>query len=233
MSFLEQSNRPSPASMAAVIGVHAGIGALLLAGLTVGGVIKAPDKNLPANTFPTDPPPPPPTEPTPREAQPRPPANNPPANNPPTAPRPEINVNTRPIDFRTTEVILPSVPIPRPGPIIIDPPAPKPLPTPQQPAFDPVSAKPRNDPGAWLRDNDYKSSWARRDLTGTARFRLDISKAGTITGCRVTGSTGHSELDAATCVLLEKRAKFEPARGRQGEPVAGTYSGAVRWELPD
>ena len=231
MSYLEQTRKPSPTSLMAVIGIHAGIGSLLVAGLTVSGVIATPERPVPTFDIPDvppPPPPPPPTDPTPRTSQP-----DVSASNPITVPAPDVRINPSPPRFNTTDLILPPVPTPRPGPITLDPPAPKPLPSPQEPAFDPVSAKPRNDPGGWLRNNDYKSSWARRELTGTARFRLDISKTGTITGCRVTGTTGHGELDAATCVLLEKRARFEPARGRQGEPVAGTYSGAVRWELPD
>ena len=232
MSYIDQSNRPSPGSMAAVIGIHVGIGGLLIAGLTVSGVIKTPDENLPANTFPITPPPPPPPPPpeaTPREANPTSSTTSPPT----TTPRPDINVNPRPTEFRTTELILPPIPNVQPGPAPIDLPPPKPLPSPRETGFDPVGAKPRNDPGAWLRDSDYKSSWARRDLAGVARFQLDISKTGTITGCRVTGSTGHSELDDATCGLLQKRARFEPARGKQGEPVASKYAGAVRWELPN
>ncbi len=232
MSYIDQSSRPSPASMAAVIGIHVGIGGLLIAGLTVSGVIAEIDKPLPVTEFPVTPPPPPPPPPTP-DTTPR--QSDPvtPATNPPAAPRPDININPRPTEFSTTELILPPIPNVQPGPIRLDPPPPRPLPSPQETGFDPVGAKPRNDPGAWLRDSDYKSSWARRDLTGVARFQLDISKTGTITGCRVTGSTGHSELDDATCVLLQKRAQFEPARGKQGEPIAGRYAGAVRWELPN
>ena len=222
MSYIDQSTRPSPAGMAAVIGVHAAIGAILVAGLTVTGTIPANITSTEATNIPIEPPPP-----TPPEA-----IDPQPAPKDTTvihAPKPPRDLTVRDTYIETTPIIVPTVPtvptVPGTG---LELPRPDP-----RPSFDPVGAKPRNDPGAWLRDNDYKSSWARRDLTGTARFRLDISKAGTITGCRVTGSTGHSELDAATCVLLEKRAEFEPARGRQGEPVAGTYSGAVRWELPD
>ena len=231
MSYLDQSSRPSPGSMAAVIAIHAGLGAALILGLTVSGVIETPDRPVPTYDIkdaPPPPPPPPPPEPTPRDVAP-----DTPASNPVNVPMPDIKINTTPPTYPTTDLILPPVPTPRPGPITLDPPAPKPLPSPQEPAFDPVGAKPRNNPGLWLRDSDYKSSWARRDLTGVARFKLDISKTGTITGCRLTGSTGHAELDDATCGLLQKRAKFEPARGNQGEPVAGSYVGAVRWELPN
>ncbi len=39
MSYTDQTRGPSPASMAAVIGVHAAIGASLVAGLTVSGTV--------------------------------------------------------------------------------------------------------------------------------------------------------------------------------------------------
>ncbi|MBU1606453.1 MAG: energy transducer TonB, partial [Alphaproteobacteria bacterium] len=71
------------------------------------------------------------------------------------------------------------------------------------------------------------------ELTGTARFRLEIAADGRVTGCAITGSTGHAALDTATCRLLEQRARFEPARNSNGDAVAGSFVNAVRWELPD
>ena len=56
---------------------------------------------------------------------------------------------------------------------------------------------------------------------------------GRVSGCTITGSSGYSALDAATCALVIKRAKFQPARGGEGEPVAGSYSNAIDWQLPD
>ncbi len=221
MSYVDQSRRPSPASMAAVIGVHAAIGAALIAGLTVSGAVPEIVTKLGATNIPIDPPPPPPTadpvEPSASEATP------PMVQAPPT----KLDINPAETTFETTPFIIPSLPSVTPGTNLE---LPKPSP---QPSFDPVGAKPRNDPARWLTDNDYRSSWARRDLTGTARFRLEIAASGKVTNCTITGSTGHSELDAATCSLVIKRARFEPARGSNGEPVSGTYSSAVKWELPN
>jgi periplasmic protein TonB len=70
-------------------------------------------------------------------------------------------------------------------------------------------------------------------MTGKARFRLEIAADGRVTGCTITASSGHPQLDAATCALVSKRAKFQPARGSNGEPVAGTYSNAIDWQLPE
>ena len=81
--------------------------------------------------------------------------------------------------------------------------------------------------------NDYRSSWIAREMTGTARFRLDIGTTGRVESCAITASSGHADLDRATCALLTARARFAPARDETGAAVRGTYANAVRWTLPD
>lgn len=220
MSYVDQSRRPSPASMVAVVGVHAAIAAALVAGLTVSGVIATEEGPLISNEFKLPKPPPPePEEPVEsRATQPVDPVVH--------IPQPKLDIAPVEPTIPSTPLVFPPVPRPSPG---LGLELPKPTP---QPGFDPVAAKPRNDPSRWLSNDDYRPSWARRELTGIARFRLEIAASGKITDCRVTGSTGHAELDQATCALVSRRARFEPARGTSGEPVAGNYAGTVRWELP-
>ena len=70
MSYVDHSHRPSPASMVAVIGVHAAIGAILVAGLTVTGTVPDIVTRIGATNIPVAPPPPKPPEPAePRPAQ--------------------------------------------------------------------------------------------------------------------------------------------------------------------
>ena len=217
------NRKASPAGMIAAIGVQAAIGFAVITGLSVtAGIIEKPEILDTWDVKVEPPPPAPPPPETPREQTPEVPTTP-----PITVPKPDLKLSDVTPVIPTTDLILPPQPIPQPGPT--RPVTPSPTPT----GFDPVSARPRNDPGAWLSDRDYKSSWARRDLTGTATFKLDIAVTGKVTGCQVIRSTGHSELDDATCVLVQKRAKFEPARGRSGEPVAGSYTGSVLWQLPD
>ena len=59
MSYVDQTRRPSPAGMAAVIGVHAAVGALLVTGLTVTGTLPQIVNDLDATNIPIEPPPPP------------------------------------------------------------------------------------------------------------------------------------------------------------------------------
>ncbi|MEH6723042.1 MAG: TonB family protein [Qipengyuania sp.] len=219
MSYTDQTRGPSSASMAAVIGVHAAIGAILVAGLTVSGTVPDIITPIDATNFPIDPPPPKPpeqTQPNPRDTvQPR-----------PQTPVPPINVKT------TETTPLPPLPLPTFPPL--DFPSGKEAAKPEPiSSFTPVGAKPRNDPAAWLSTDDYRPSWVRREMTGLARFRLEIAANGRVTDCTVTGSTGHGVLDTATCKLVTQRARFEPARSGTGEAVASSYSGAVLWQLPE
>lgn len=226
MSFVDQKRGPSPTGIASAIIVQAAIGAAVITGLSVTQFVQ---ENGEKEMEPIEYKLPPPPEPEPiHEPQTR--------QQPEVASQPPITQPNPPIDFElpkatyeTTDKII-ERPIIIDAPRVIEKPPAPPAPV---PSFNPVTAKPRNDPGAWLSDRDYKSAWARRELTGVASFQLDIAATGRVTGCRITGSTGHSELDQATCALIQRRARFEPARGSNGEPVAGSFSSSVRWQLPD
>lgn len=219
MSYIDQSRSPSPASMMAVIGVHAAMAAALVAGLTVSGIIPPP--HIDVDTFDVPVPPPPTPDPTVE------PKDEAPALPDVFVPQPKLPLDHVEPKIPTSDITPSPFPTPQPGKFDIE----TPKITPGL-SFDPVSAKPRNDPSRWLSDRDYRPNWARQELTGTARFRLEIAADGRVEGCRITGSTGHSSLDEATCALVTRRARFEPARGVQGEPVRGVYNGAVVWQLP-
>ena len=103
MSYIDQSTRPSPAGMAAVIGVHAAIGAILVAGLTVTGTIPAIITSTEATNIPIEPPPP-----TPPEA-----IDPQPAPKDTTvihAPKPPRDLTVRDTYIETTPIIVPTVP---------------------------------------------------------------------------------------------------------------------------
>ena len=145
------------------------------------------------------------------------------------SPRPIIDVSPVKPMVDTTDIILPPVdiqprvfPTPTPGPTLS-----------ARPLSDPVSAKPIGNPGKWVTVDDYRSSWINRELTGTARFRLEVGAGGKVDTCTITASSGHPELDKATCALVSQRARFEPAKDNTGAKVSGSYSNSVRWELPE
>jgi protein TonB len=71
----------------------------------------------------------------------------------------------------------------------------------------------------------------QQEREGTTGFRVTIGVDGRVIDCTVTQSSGHDDLDAATCTNVKRRARFEPAV-RNGEKVQGTYSNRVRWQIP-
>ena len=96
-----------------------------------------------------------------------------------------------------------------------------------------MAARPANNARAWVTQSDYRSSWISRDYAGTVGFRLNVGASGRVEGCSVTQSSGVAALDEATCQLVTRRARFDPAKNGEGRAVAGSYNGAVRWQLPD
>ncbi len=231
MAYADQTRRPSPASMIAVVAVHAAIGTALITGLSFTGVLTPPPKPLTGAQIELPKPPPPEPSPEP-QPEPRPQARDP--VDPIVAPKPPLSFAKPASPFETTEIIIPRGPIIRlPGSDLPAAPAPQPTTPSTTNGVTPLAARPRNDPGRWITTNDYRSIWIARELTGTARFRLAIAHDGRVTECTITGSTGHTALDTATCRLLEQRARFEPARNSSGDAVASSYTSAVSWELPD
>ena len=116
----------------------------------------------------------------------------------------------------TNELVLPPVPVP-PAPL---------------PAYEPKSAVPRGNPGAWVTPNDYPSRELKMGNEGLTRFRLEIGTDGRVTDCTITASSGHPGLDEAACKLVSRRARFEAATGSDGAKTSGRYENAIRWEIP-
>lgn len=222
MAYLQHTSwKDRPGQVAGVVAVHALVGYALVTGLSFTGFAPEADKLgsyfVPDVELPPPPPPDPEVDPAQKVATPM------------HAPVPPVDLGPQRPPVDVTDVI---VPVPEPIPYVV------PQPTPQpgiaaKPAFDPVGARPKGNPANWVTVNDYRSSWINREMTGTARFRLEVGASGRVESCAITVSSGHPELDKATCALVAQRARFEPARDASGAAVAGSYANAVRWELPE
>lgn len=156
-----------------------------------------------------------------KEEEPPPPPPKVEAPPPPVAPPVKIDVSTRPPAIET--VATP----PPPAPIVLAPPPP--APPPKGPT---TAAEPRGNPGTWATTNDYPSRALREERSGTTGFRVTVDTNGRVIDCQVTSSSGHADLDQATCQNVTRRARFRPAM-EDGQPVQGTYSNRVRWVIPD
>ncbi len=82
-----------------------------------------------------------------------------------------------------------------------------------------------------IRNSDYPDAASRANAGGTVEVRLAIAVDGRVTACSVMRSSGRSDLDSATCRLVQRRFRFHPARNSAGEAVAGSYGWRQRWWL--
>ena len=211
------SNRTAAIIIVALI--HIALGYALVTGLAY-NVIKKAAEDL--KTFDVvDEPPPPPEEPPPPPEQ----TEVPP---PPqvVAPPPIVRTNTVAPPIISTPVAPPPVitPVARPAP-----PAP---PAPPKPVIS-QAARARANLTSLFSTDDYPQSAIRNEEQGTTAVRLTIGTGGRVEGCDITSSSGSSALDQATCNIIRRRARYTPAKDQAGNPITGTDSARIRWELPE
>ncbi len=162
------------------------------------------------------------------EVEPPPPPPDQPITPPPVVTPPPL-VRTPPTSAPTITTTNTPPPIFNPTPIVAPPPAP---PAPPPAPSKASGASPRGNPGSWATPNDYPARALREERAGTTRFRVSIGPDGRVTDCQITGSSGHADLDEATCKNVTRRARFKPALDAAGNAISDTYSNAVRWEIP-
>ncbi|MEL6239283.1 MAG: TonB family protein [Pseudomonadota bacterium] len=229
MNYAAQSRMPNAGALVGSLAIPAGIGALLVTGLAVTYALPVPKDNpigVTVTPEPIDLPPPEVVEPETPEPTTQQQASKPVAPDTPFVFDPGPAVQTDPIDaLDDTLVLLPPVDLPGD---LAGPPGPAP-----SPLAEPTAAVPRGNPGDWITTSDYRTSWLNRGFEGTARFTLAIDARGRVSDCAITASTGHSVLDGATCRLLTRRARFNPARDGAGEKVPGTFSSSITWRIPE
>lgn len=80
--------------------------------------------------------------------------------------------------------------------------------------------------------DDYPASAERNGEEGTVQAQLTVGPDGRVSACKVIRSSGFSALDNATCSILERRARFTPARDAARKPVEDrVVTPPVRWQL--
>jgi len=197
-----------------VVVIQFALGYAIVTGLAY-NIIKKASENL--KTFEVEEQPPPPEKPPP------PPKDMPKVPPPPMTPPPLVRMEAPPPPIQTVTAI--------PPPVYIPPVAPAPPPPPPPPRKV-ESARARGDVRSLFSSDDYPASAQSAGAEGSAQAQLTIGTDGRVVGCSLVRSTGNGALDAATCNILRRRAKFTPARDSSGNPTTDTYTTpTIVWRL--
>ena len=84
----------------------------------------------------------------------------------------------------------------------------------------------------YFSNGDYPAEALRGHQSGRTTVRLDIGPEGRVTACSLLASSGHRSLDDRTCLILSRRARFEPALDAAGAPTSAPQVARVRWNAP-
>lgn len=190
--------------------LHVGLGYAFVTGLALKAVKSIIEPLESVNIEDEAPPPEEPPPPPPQEME-----------IPPFVPPPEVTIQS---DAPPPPTISTQQRVQQIAPPVVAPPAP-----PAPPAIAPTPATPRGRGNAFSED-DYPSASRRAEEEGVARVRYTIGTNGRVTACEVIQSSGFPRLDDATCNVIERRFRFNPAT-RNGEPVTETKTQPVRWQL--
>jgi len=216
MSYLDQTSRNKPRTIAAVAILHAGLGYLIVSGLAITVIGHVPGVTVAENY--EDPPAPPPVDtiPPPRTER---------TNTLPKAADPIVEINpTNVTDVDIIRVEPDKVVAVDPGPVVPPPPV--------QTKNLTRAVEPGGGRGTWVTSEDYPPGPLREGVTGTVGISVAIGIDGRVQGCEVTKSSGNAQLDDSTCRIYARRARFKPALDAEGKPATAHFSDRIRWELP-
>ena len=230
MAYVDQQGLTRSKLIALIIAISivAAIGLAMVLGLTISAVKEAVEKVTTVDIEDPEEPEEEPEEPPPPED------TSPP---PPVAPPPPVSLRNTPDPVENIPDPPPPSPVntdpPRPAPTGTPAPRPTPTPTPTPPPPDlSAGATPQNQ-GRWASQisNNYPSAALRREEEGTVGVAVTIGANGRVTGCSVTRSSGSSRLDSAACSGMQRYARFNPAKDRNGNPTTGSYSTSITYRL--
>ena len=82
-----------------------------------------------------------------------------------------------------------------------------------------------------IRTEDYPGLAVRRMQMGTSGIMLLIDESGAVKDCTLTEASGVAVLDSTTCLIISRRAKFQPAIGLDGKPAKSAFTQTITWRL--
>ncbi|WP_084251318.1 energy transducer TonB [Sphingomonas pruni] len=92
--------------------------------------------------------------------------------------------------------------------------------------------EPRLKSGRMRRGDVPDAIWDQIDREATVGVRYFVNVDGSVSGCRVTRSSGIVALDGLTCRLMEQRYRYKPSYDEDGRPVRSIVYHNFTWEAP-
>jgi len=80
--------------------------------------------------------------------------------------------------------------------------------------------------------DDYPHSAVKSGAMGETHALVTVGINGRASDCRIIRTSGHRDLDSASCNIVTRRVRFTPARTSDGALVLGPAYLTMRWELP-
>lgn len=95
-----------------------------------------------------------------------------------------------------------------------------------------LASPPVPEPGRRLfHAEDYPETAMNNGRVGEAQVLIFVRADGSLADCTVAVSSGHKEIDEATCKSVLKRAKFQPALDKAGKAMDAPYLLTVNWQM--
>ena len=86
-------------------------------------------------------------------------------------------------------------------------------------------------PANWYKADDYPIQYIQAGRSFDISLRATVRPDGSLQGCAIEKSSGEKDFDKYNCALLLSRAKFSPAKDRDGRPALGIYRTRVTWMI--
>ena len=82
-----------------------------------------------------------------------------------------------------------------------------------------------------FRSEDYPTIATWQNQEGRVQLNFLVDETGAVRDCSVDSTSGVPVLDTMSCYVIQKRAKFTPARAPDGKPRKSTDIQAIFWKL--
>lgn len=96
-----------------------------------------------------------------------------------------------------------------------------------------VKTGPKAALASYFSSDDYPRPAFRQEQEGTVVMVVLVNEQGRVADCTLVQTSGIAALDAQSCAIVQRRAKYIPAVGLDGKPARAVDTGKIRWLMGD